>query len=221
MAKIMVIDDSNSMRALIRPGPDGALIQEVVACGQARLGIVDVAAGADPALAAQALADQWEATPFEHEREWPIRMAAIRARGVVTHVVVTISHVAADAGGIAVMLEELGTRDPLTGEPKNPEPAMGPLELAAHQRTPSGRRQSEASLRYWERLLRSAAPLRFGPRVDRGEPRYRRGYFSSRALHLASNAAAARLGVPASTVLLAGYAAAVAGRAVSASQTAS
>jgi hypothetical protein len=198
-----------SMRALIRSGADGSLHQEVAASGEARLGIVDVADDADPALAAQDLADRWEATPFDHAREWPIRMAAIRARGVVTHVVVTISHVATDAGGIAVMLEELGTRDPLTGEPKNPDPAMGPLELAALQRTASGRRQSEASLRYWERLLRSAAPLRFGPHVDRGEPRYRRAFFTSRTLHLASKAVAARVGVPASTVLLAGYAAAV------------
>ena len=199
-----------SMRALIRSGADGALSQVVAAFGEATLGIVDVPDDADPAQAAQSLADRWEATPFDHAREWPIRMAAVRARGVVTHVVVTITHVATDAGGIAAMLEELGTRDPLTGEPKNPDPAIGPLELAALQRTASGRRQSEASLRYWERLLRTAAPLRFGPYVDRGEPRYRRAYFTSRALHLASKAVAARLGVPASTVLLAGYAAAVA-----------
>ncbi|MEZ0114525.1 hypothetical protein ABH920_008560 [Catenulispora sp. EB89] len=199
-----------SMRALIRSGSDGALSQVVAAFGEATLGILDVPDDADPAQAAQDLADRWEATRFDHAREWPIRMAAVRARGVVTHVVVTISHVATDAGGIAAMLEELGTRDPLTGEPKNPEPAMGPLELAAHQRTASVRRQSEASLRYWERLLRSAAPLRFGPHVDRGEPRYRRAYFTSRALHLASKAVAARVGVPASTALLAGYAVAVA-----------
>ncbi|MEY9855566.1 hypothetical protein ABH935_001170 [Catenulispora sp. GAS73] len=202
-----------SMRALIRSGPGGALSQVVAAFGEATLGILDVPAdtdAADPAQAAQSLAAHWEATPFDHAWEWPIRMAAVRSHGVVTHVVVTISHVATDAGGIAAMLDELGTRDPLTGEPKNPDPAIGPLELAALQRTASSQRQSEASLRYWERLLRSAAPLRFGPHVDRGEPRYRRAYFTSRALHLASKAAAARLGVPASTVLLAGYAVAVA-----------
>ncbi|MBS2535337.1 hypothetical protein KGQ20_21465 [Catenulispora sp. NF23] len=199
-----------SMRARIHQGTDGTLTQEVSGSGQAVLGIVDVADGDDPGPAARRLADQWEATPFDHAREWPIRMAAVRARGLVTHVVVTISHVATDGGGIAVMLEELSRRDPVTGQPKNPEPAMGPLELAALQRTPAGRRHSEASLRHWEGLLRSAGPLRFGPRTDRGEPRYRRAIFESRALHLASKAVAARTGGPASTVLLAGYAVAVA-----------
>ncbi|MEY9927807.1 hypothetical protein ABH926_002441 [Catenulispora sp. GP43] len=199
-----------SLRARIRPGEDGEPVQEVAGSGEAVLGIVDVEDGGDPGSAARDLAAQWDATPFDHEREWPIRMAAVRARGVVSHVVVTISHIASDGAGIAVMLEELAERDPVTGAPKNPVPAMGPLELAAMQRTPSGQRQSEASLRYWERLLRSAAPLRFGPRVERGEPRYRRAFFESRAVDLASKAVAARVGARASSVLLAGYAVAVA-----------
>lgn len=199
-----------SMRARFRLGPDGTVIQDVAGSGEAVLGILDVATGDDPSQTARHLADQWEATPFDHDREWPIRMAAVRARGVVTHVVVTISHIATDGGGIAVMLEELATRNPVTGEARNPVPPMGPLELAAQQRSPSSQRQNEASLRYWERLLRAAGPLRFGPSIDRGEPRYRRAFFQSRALHLASKAVAARLGAPASSVLLAGYAVAVA-----------
>ena len=199
-----------SMRARIWAGEDGTLVQEVSGSGTAALGVIDAEDDEDPALTAQRLAGQWDATPFDHAREWPIRMAAVRARGVVTHVVVTISHVATDGAGIAVMLEELAGRDPATGEPKNPAPTTGPLELAAQQRTPSGQRQNEASLRHWERILRSASPLRFGPHVDRGEPRYRRAYFESRALHLASKAVAARLGAPASSVLLAGYAVVVA-----------
>jgi len=199
-----------SMRALIRTGADGELIQEVAASGQAVLGIVDVADDGDPDLVAQGLAEQWEATPFDHAEEWPIRMAAVRSRGVATHVVVTISHVATDGGGIAVMLGELAERDPATGEPKNPVSALGPLELAVLQRTPSAQRRSEVSLRHWERLLRSAGPRRFGPYLDRGEPRYRRAVFESRALHLASKLVAARVDGSASSVLLAGYAVAVA-----------
>ncbi|ACU69806.1 condensation domain protein [Catenulispora acidiphila DSM 44928] len=199
-----------SMRVRIRSGEDGAVVQEVSGSGAHALGIIDVADDEDPALTAQRLADQWDATPFDHAQEWPIRMAAVRARGVVTHVVVTISHVATDGAGIAVMLTDLAERDPVTGEPKNPAPTMGPLELAAQQRTPAGQRQNEASLRHWERILRSASPLRFGPHVDRGEPRYRRAYFESRALHMASKAVAARLGAPESSVMLAGYAVVVA-----------
>ncbi|WP_328912013.1 MULTISPECIES: condensation domain-containing protein [unclassified Streptomyces] len=199
-----------SMRARIRAGEDGDLIQEVSGSGLAVLGIVDAADDDDPDQVAQGLADQWEATPFDHAEEWPIRMAAVRSRGSVTHVIVMISHIATDGSGIAVMLGELSERDPVTGEPKNPASPMGPLELAAMQRTPSVRRQSDVSLRHWERLLRSAVPRRFGPRVDRGEPRYRRGVFESRALHLASKVVAARTGTSTSSVLLAGYAVAVA-----------
>lgn len=199
-----------SMRARIRPGADGGPVQEVAGSGTAALGIVDVEDGGDPDLIARDLADRWEATPFDHAEEWPIRMAAVRCRGTVTHVVVTISHIATDGSGIAVMLGELGERDPVTGEAKNPASALGPLELAALQRTPSARRQNDFSLRHWERLLRSAGPRRFGPHVDRGEPRYRRGTFTSRALHLASKAVAARVGSSTSSVLLAAYAVAVA-----------
>ena len=199
-----------SMRARIWQGDDGMPVQEVSGAGQAALGIIDVADDADPDLAAQGLADRWRSTAFDHAEEWPIRMAAVRHRGAATHVVVMISHVATDGGGIAVMLGELGERDPLTGEPKNPAAAMGPLELSAQQRTSAGRRQSDASLRHWERLLRAAEPRRFGPRVDRGEPRYRMADFESRAVHLASKIVAARVGASTSSVALAAYAVAVA-----------
>ena len=199
-----------SMRARIRPGAEGDLIQEVWGSGETILGILDVADDADPDLAAQGLAKTWEDTIFDYAEEWPIRMAAVRHRGAVTHVVVTISHIATDGAGIAVMLGELSERDPITGEPKNPVPAMGPLELAQLQRTPAGQRQSEVSLRHWGRLLRAAEPRRFGPYVDRGEPRYRQAVFESRALHLASKVVAARVGGSASSVVLAGYAVAVA-----------
>ena len=198
-----------SMRARILPAADGGVTQVVSGSGVAVLGVLDVADGDDPGLVASRLAEQWDATPFDHEREWPIRMAAVVARGMVSHVVVTISHVATDGAGIAVMLGELGERDPISGEPKNPA-AMGPLELAELQRTPSGLRQSEASLRHWERILRSIAPLRFGPYVDRGEPRYRRAFFESQAVHMASKAVAARVGGTEASVLLAAYAVAVA-----------
>ncbi|NJP44582.1 condensation domain-containing protein [Actinacidiphila epipremni] len=198
-----------SLRARIRAGADGGLVQEVAGAGEAVLGVLDTPDGGEPDVVAGELAARWEATPFDHAEEWPIRMAAVRAGGVVTHVVVMISHVATDGGGIAVMLRELAERDPATGQPAAAGPAMGPLELAALQRTPAGRRHSDTSLRHWERLLRAAGPRRFGPRVDRGEPRYRRAVFTSRALHVASGVVAARTGTSTSTVLLAAYAVAV------------
>jgi hypothetical protein len=200
-----------SMRSRIRPGDDGRMIQEVFGTGQTMLGIVDVDDdGADPDLAAQNLAEVWQATKFDHAEEWPIRMAVVRRRGVATHVVVMISHVATDGSGIAVMLREMSERDRAAGEPGNPVSEIGPLELAAQQNLPAARRQSDISMRHWERLLRAAEPRRFGPHVDRGEPRYRLAVFESLALDRASRVVAARVGGSATSVILAAYAVAVA-----------
>jgi len=79
--------------------------------------------------------------------EWPLRVAVIRHRGQLTHVVTLVSHLATDAGGIVLMMAELaaGTSTPVDGMP--------PLAQAVWQRSPAGRRHNEAALRYWESVL--------------------------------------------------------------------
>jgi hypothetical protein len=200
-----------AMRTRVRFVPGGEPVQVLSDRGEAVFGIVDVGDRDEPAQAAERLAERWQNTPFDVEQEWPIRMAAVRHRGVPTHVVVIVSHFATDGVGVNIMVRELGERDPVTGRlPKGPATAPGPLELARRQRGPAGLRQSEVSLRYWDRLLRAAPLDRFAPPRDRGEPRYLEVDLDSPALYLASRALVPGSAGATAPVLLAAWAVATA-----------
>jgi hypothetical protein len=112
--------------------------------------------------------------------------------------------------GVAVMMTELAERDPVTGRAARPVTAMQPRQLAAQQNTPAGRRQSGTALRYWERVLRSVGPRRFGPPGQPRDPRYWQVTLTSPAMYLAMRAVAARTGDDPATVLLAAFAVALA-----------
>jgi hypothetical protein len=87
---------------------------------------------------------------------------------------------------------------------------MQPMEQARWQRSPAGRRQNEAALRYWEGLLRTMPPPWTGGATDRGGPRHWEGDFHSPAMPLALRAVAGRTGGNTAPVLLAAYAVAMA-----------
>lgn len=199
-----------SMRTRLQFDADGRPTQVVSERGEIAMELVDADESADPAVVADELADHWESTKFDYANEWPMRLAVVQHRGVATHVVVVLCHLAADGAGVAVMMAELAARDPLTGQAKTSATAIGPLELAQLQRSPAARRQNDSALRYWERLLRTATPRRFGPLTDRGQPRYRQASFSSPAMYLAAHVVAARTGGATSPVLLAAFAVALA-----------
>jgi hypothetical protein len=200
-----------SLRSRLDPGTDGVLpTQTVAASGRAALSVLDVADDADPAAVAEALADYWERTEFDYCREWPMRLAAVRHRGVATHVVVVLSHLAADGGGVAVMMDDLAAWDPATDPLAVPPAGPGPLELAGRQATRAAGRQSDSALKYWDGLLRAAPPMRFPPTRPDGGPRFRQLTLESPALLPASRVVAGRTGGAVSPVLLAAYAVALA-----------
>jgi hypothetical protein len=196
-----------AMRTRLRLGADGSVTQEVAGAGEAVLEVLDADGGADPAAVAEALAAGWRERTFDYEHEWPLRMGVVCRAGAVTHVVVMICHIAADLGGIAVMMRELAGRDPVTGEPAGPYEAPQPLDLARMQREPALLRQTAAAMRYWESHLRTIPASMFRGPVDRGDPVYCRIRWQSRAMHLASAAVSARLGADQAWVLLAALAA--------------
>ena len=154
------------------------------------------------------MSDRWQATKFDYQTEWPIRMAAVRHRGAWTHVIVCLSHLAADGAGVGVMMRELAERDRATNRARTPVASMSPLELSARQAEPGTRRLSEVSLRYWEQTLRQVAPERFAapPVADRPEPRYRQLTYRSEALRMAARVVGDRLGGPFTPVILGAYA---------------
>jgi hypothetical protein len=197
-----------SMRTMLRIAPDGTATQVVAGSGEAVLKIVEVADAEDPSTVARAMSDRWQAEKFDYGTEWPIRMAAVRHRGEWTHVIVCLSHLAADGAGVGVMMRELAQRDRVTNQAAHPATSMSPLELAARQAEPGTRRLSEVSLRYWEQTLRQISPERFAapPAPDRPEPRYRQATYRSEALRMAARVVGDRLGGPFTPVILGAYA---------------
>jgi hypothetical protein len=191
-----------AMRTLLRIAPDGTTTQEVFAEGEAFLE-VHTAGSADAAgLVAADVFSGWRARNFEYTREWPLRMAVVRAGDAVTHVIVMVCHIAADAGGLGIMIRDLARRDAIGAGA-----APGHLELAAMQASstrPAGR-TTENAMRHWDTHLRAIEPQRFAGCTEPAGDRFRQLVWRSPALYLASERLAALLSVDAAPVLLAAY----------------
>ncbi|GAA1509752.1 hypothetical protein GCM10009827_024900 [Dactylosporangium maewongense] len=196
-----------AMRTLLRFADDGTVTQEVSGSGETALVVLDAADDDDPAAVAEDLATRWRERKFDYEREWPLRMGVVRQHGAVTHVVALMCHIAADLGGVAVMMRELAGRDQVTGEPAGPYEAPQPLDLVRLQQEPAMTRQTAAAMRYWESHLRAIPASMFDAPADRGAPVFCRLRWRSRAMHLAAEAVSARLGADPAWVLLAAFAA--------------
>ncbi|GAA3057644.1 hypothetical protein GCM10010484_57780 [Actinokineospora globicatena] len=184
---------------------DGRPRQSLVDSGEVVLEVVD-ATGSDPGAVAAAVQERYASVPFDYEHEFPVRMAVVRADGAITHMVAVYLHLAMDAGGLEVLIRELSA-DPASLPPVT---AVQPLDQARSQRRPSALRQSAASLRYLEHVLRTVSPLRFGEPTEHRDPTFRMIRYRSPATRLAVDAIARRAGVSTSPVLLACFAVALA-----------
>jgi hypothetical protein len=173
--------------------------------GEVTLTVVD-AGTHDPADVAEAVSQRWQHEMFDYGRDWPVRLAAIRKDGVLTHVVTVILHTSIDAYGLSALAADIGARDPETGAAAGPVTALQPLEQAARQASPTGRRQNAASLKYLERLLRTIDASRFGEPRFGGERWIDMIHYRSPATLLAVRAVAARERIDDSPVLLASFA---------------
>jgi len=194
----------HSMRTRLRFEPDGTVRQVVASEGEAVLEVYD-AGDDDPADVAEQVRQRWWTTDFDLAEELPVRMAVVRQGDVLTHVVAVFCHLVADGFGALAMLQDLADRDPVTLHPKGPVTALQPLEQAQWQRSPAGVKQNEASMRYWEPLLRSIGPRRYAGSTDPQVPRHWEARFDSPAMHLAMPALVARCRVDTSTILLAAF----------------
>ncbi|MFG2039794.1 condensation domain-containing protein [Dactylosporangium sp. NPDC048998] len=190
------------MRTLLRFDPDGTPTQVVYAAGEIDLEMVD-AGDADPARVAEDVCERWRAKQLDFATEWPLRMAVVRSGGALTHLAVLVSHFVTDAAGAMTMLAEVAERT------TTPVRGLQPLAQAQWQASPAGQRHDAAAQRYWEGILRTAAPDRFPRPATVESPRYWHGEFTSPALGLAARRWAARSGLDTSTVLLAAYAGAL------------
>ncbi len=196
-----------SLRTHLLPRESGPPRQRVSAAGETPLLVV--AAGADdPREVAEAIVAHWKVVPFAYETEWPVRMAAIVASAgsrAVTHVVAVFLHTSIDGFGLAALLADVRARDPRTGAPAGPVTALPPRAQAAFEASPAGRRQNEQSLRYQERVFRSAPARLFGEPRHEGERRFSMLRYRSRAIAMAVHAVAARDPLLESAALLASF----------------
>lgn len=197
-----VVSRHPALRTRLRLTADGQVQQVCSAAGQVRLWVVE-AGNADPPAVAQRVRDLLTAKPFDYQQEFPVRMAAIMAGGQVSQLVIEYLHLAVDAGGLSALQADVLARDPVTGEPAGPVTAVQPLELAAKQASPAGQRQSAASLRQLERVLRTAEPALLGqPREGPAEYRALRYRSPATALALARIGQAQQLPAPSALLAL-------------------
>ncbi len=182
--------------------PDASLRQVLYSSGEFSIALVD-AADRDPAVVAEELHDAYQTKDFDYPNEWPLRMAVVKKDGRASYVVAVYLHLALDAGGLRALLADLASMDPETGESPNEITASQPFDQARWQRTPAAVRQSAASLRHLEKILRTVSLHRFlGPEAE-GEPSFPRLDFQSPATRLAVRAISQRLSVDTSQILLA------------------
>ena len=153
---------------------------------------------------------EWLAAPIDRRHEWSLRMGAVRHRGVVVSIVLTVGHLVADGVGSLLFMADLGIGE-LAGRPPSPD-AVLLADLARREQTPEVRRISDRAMRHWEGHLRSLPPLTFGapdtPDYRPGE-RCRNVRFSSPAAYLAVLAIARQTGTDTARVLLAVIAVAI------------
>ncbi|MFC8717102.1 condensation domain-containing protein [Kitasatospora sp. NPDC057198] len=186
---------------------DGDLVQVVDAEGVLPVALLHRETAGAAAAAAAELAAGYAAEPFDPARGWPVRLALVLVGGLVRQAVVVLSHTAADGWGMRRMVRDLmllaagRTAEQLRAEREFAQP----LEEAAEQRSPRGRRRDAAARRHWREKL-AAGPRVLLPRPD-GEPDPARTFpyavLRSPALAAALPAAAARLRTGDATVLLA------------------
>ncbi|PRH79678.1 condensation protein [Streptomyces solincola] len=190
------------------------VVQEVAAQGSFAFAVRDHhgAFPDEPARHAEAVARGARSGRFLLERDFPLRLVLLALDGVPAFLAVAASHAAVDGSALVVLHEEWHTL--LTCGELPASRALTPVDLAVEESSPAGRLRSEASLRYWERVLRT------GPQAVFAEPRVRPGECVAARLTLRSAragralaAAAARTGSPAATVLLTAWSVLVAHRA--------
>ncbi|MGW1291779.1 condensation domain-containing protein [Streptomyces sp. NPDC002533] len=196
--------------------PGSAPVHQVVSAeGTFTVTVLDHAElPADPAGYAESVARAARAGRFDLEWEFPLRITLLTVAGQPAYVALAFSHAVADGSAMAILREEFA--ELLAGKELPGLTSLPPVDLAAVEASPAGLRKSEASLRYWERILRT------GPQEMFAEPRGRRPGTDEEARQLTLRShqggralaeAARRTGHPEATVLMAAWCALVAHRA--------
>nr|WP_254047473.1 condensation domain-containing protein [Streptomyces aureus] len=165
----------------------------------------------DPAGYAESLARRARSERFRLDRDFPLRVSLVARSGAPVFVSMAASHAVTDVSALAVLKEEWLSL--LSGAPLPPPASLTPLRLAAEEATPAGLRKSEASLRHWERIIRTGPQAMFAePGAEGTDVRTPQLTLRSRRAARALALVAERTGGMPSTVLLTAWCALVAHR---------
>ncbi|WP_433201654.1 condensation domain-containing protein [Dactylosporangium sp. CS-047395] len=206
-----ILERFPSTRTRLRLRDGRAPLQVVAGDGAVPLDVADAPDDSDPAGVAADVSRRLHETAFDFERDWPVRIAVVRHRGVLTHQVTVVCHLVNDGFGGLLLVEAVARWHASGRVDEGGAGGMSALEQARWQGSEAGRRQSASALRYWEKTLRAIPARRFPGPVDVRAPRHWQGDFVSPALHLAAHGVARRTGTDRTTVLLTAFAVALAG----------
>ncbi|WP_436800744.1 condensation domain-containing protein, partial [Streptomyces cyaneofuscatus] len=143
------------LRTTFPHAPGTAPVEQVVAAeGTFTVTVVDHSEfPEEPARYAESVARAARAGRFALDREFPLRISLLTLGGVPVHAALASSHAVTDASALAVLREEFLAL--LAGEELPSPDSFAPLDLAAQEASPTGKQKSEASLQYWERIIRT------------------------------------------------------------------
>jgi len=144
-----------SLRTTYRLGPP--MRQLVASDGELMMPVHPVAT--DPREFAVQLRRRLWARFFDLEQDLPLRAELVTGEGPLNHLVLVVSHMAVDVGGLDIILAELS--ELLAGR-ELPPPGRQPLDLVEMESKPAMRSRLQASNKHWEGVLRASPQSLFG-----------------------------------------------------------
>ncbi|MFD8593619.1 condensation domain-containing protein [Kitasatospora sp. NPDC059646] len=186
---------------------DGDLVQRLDPDGTLPVTVLHRDGAEQAAGAAAELLAAFAGRAFDLPREWPVRLGLVVVDGMVRQTVLVLSHTAADGWGMRRAVRDLTllaggrTADGLRAG----RTFAQPLEEAAEQDSPRGRRRDAAARRHWRDRLTSGPRAQLPRPADRPDPDRPFPYAVLRSPQLAAALprAATRLRTGDATVLLA------------------
>ncbi|MGW2873161.1 condensation domain-containing protein [Kitasatospora sp. NPDC001225] len=204
----------DSLHTRLRPDEAGGLRQLVDGEGNLDVHLWPAGEHEDPAELGTRLHEELAAQPFDTATQWPVRVGAVTAGGLVRHISLVLSHTAVDGSGMSRLVADLSALC-LGSSPEElaelREPAQQPLEEAEFQTSERGRRRDAGARKQFVRKLRLGPPRLFPshplPPTTAEPARFPNAVLRSPALPRAVERVAARHRVSTGSVLLAATAA--------------
>ena len=144
--------------------------------------------------------------PFDHGKEYPLRVAVALDRGSPLRVLFEFSHLCADLVAGTIVLEEFAELMTAPGRHRARPPAWQPADQAEHERTPAVVDRLARTLDYWRTHLTGLPPCALSvPAHTEGPPEFRLAVLRSAAASAALREISARTRVSPATIIVSAF----------------